>query len=75
MVLINPADEKIAVPLYTDEGEALEFAQKNNCRVAVIKYKDFASSLAAERTEYDGVVINPNSECVILPADHILLAE
>ncbi len=74
-VLVNPEDEKKAVPLYTDEKEALEFAKNNNCRVAVVKYKDFASSLAAEKTEYDGVVINPNSECIILPADHILLAE
>ena len=52
-----------------------EFAKNNNCRVAIVKYKDFASSLAAEKTEYDGVVINPNSECIILPIGHTLLAE
>ncbi|MBO5742742.1 MAG: SseB family protein [Clostridia bacterium] len=74
-VLVNPEDEKKAVPLYTDKDEALEFAQNNNCRVAVIKYKDFASSLAAEQAEYDGVVINPNSECIIFPVGHSLLAE
>lgn len=74
-VLINPDNEKIAVPLYTGEEEALEFAKKNNCRAAVLKYKDFASSKGAENTEYDGVVINPDGECIILSNDHPFLAE
>lgn len=74
-ILINPDDEKIAVPLYTEEAEALQFANKNNCRVAVLKYKDFASSTGAENTEYDEVVINPDGECIIFPKDHPFLAE
>ncbi len=73
--LINPDDEKIAVPLYTGEAEALQFAKKNDCRVAVLKYKDFASSTGAETTEYDAVVINPDGECVVFPKDHPFLAE
>jgi len=74
-VLINSDDEKKAVPLYTEEAEALEFAKKNDCAVAVLKYKDFASSTGAENTYYDEVVINPDGESIIFPKDHPFLAE
>lgn len=74
-VLVNPEDEKRAVPLYTEEAQALEFAKKNDCAVAVLKYKDFASSAGAENTNYDEVVINPDGESVIFPKEHPFLAE
>ena len=74
-IIINPDDEKKAVPLYTEETEALEFAKKNDCAVVILKFKDFVSSAGAEATGYDEVVINPFGESVIFAKDHPFLAE
>ncbi len=64
-----------AVPLFTEKDDALAFAAKDSCRMVLAKYKDFASSAAAELTGFDGVIINPGSEELFLPSDHPLLKE
>ena len=73
--LVDPDDEKSAVPLFTEKEDAILFAKNNNCKVVILKYKDFSASRAAEVTAYDGVVINPDSECIFFLKDHPLLAE
>ena len=74
-VLVNPDDEKIAVPVFTDEAKALEFAGKNGCCLAYVKLKDFITSSAAEAVNFDEVVINPYEESIIFPTDHPFFAE
>ncbi len=74
-VIINPDNEERAVPLFTDMEDALEYAKRDNCKVVHIKYKDFASSRAAELTEHSSVIINPDGECIIFSLTHPLLVE
>ena len=71
--LVNPEDETQAVPLFTQKEDALSFAQRGNCKIVCLKYKDFAASRAAELTGFDGVVINPDDECIFLLSTHPLL--
>ena len=71
--LINPETETSVVPLFTQSEDAAEFADRDECRIARIKYKDFAASRAAEVTGFDGVLINPGAEEIFLSADHPLL--
>jgi len=71
--IINPSDGISAVPLFTEKNDALEFSKKDNCFIAYIKYKDFASSRAAEHTGHDGIVINPDDECIYFASSHPLL--
>lgn len=74
-VIINPENEEKAVPLFTDVADALEYAKRDNCKIVNIKYKDFASSRAAELTEHSSVVINLDGECIIFSLTHPLLVE
>ncbi len=71
--LINPETEIAAVPLFTQREDALLFAKRDKCKIVLLKYKDFASSRAAEVTGFDGVLINPGAEEIFLTADHPLL--
>lgn len=71
--VINPDDETMAVPLFTQKEDALLFAQKDKCKLVCLKYKDFVSSRAAELTGFDGVVINPGAESIFLNLSHPLL--
>lgn len=73
--LINPNDGLNAVPLFTEKEDALLFAKKDSCKIAKLKYKDFASSRAAELTGFDGVLINPNGEALFFLSNHPLLGE
>ncbi len=74
-VLVNPDDETIAVPLFTDETKAQEFAKKNNCSMAYVKIKDFITSSAAEASNFDEIVINPYEESIVFPSAHPFFAE
>ena len=71
--VINPDDETKAVPLFTQKEDALLFAKTDKCRVVCLKYKDFASSRAAELTGFDGVVINPGADSIFFKLSHPLL--
>lgn len=71
--LINPETGVSVVPLFTQSEDAVEFADRDKCRIAKIKYKDFAASRAAEVTGFDGVLINPGAEEIYFSADHPLL--
>ena len=71
--LINPDTEISAVPLFTEKDDALMFAKRCKCKTVCLKYKDFASSRAAELTGFDGVLINPDGEEIFLSLSHPLL--
>jgi len=71
--VINPQTEIKAVPLFTQKEDALLFAKTDKCRIVCLKYKDFASSRAAELTGFDGVVLNPGAEDIFLDMSHPLL--
>lgn len=71
--LINPDDGTMAVPLFTEKSDALTFASKDGCRIVYLKYKDFASSRAAELTGHSGIIINPDCEALFLASTHPLL--
>ncbi len=73
--LVNTRDGISAVALFTEEEDALLFAKRDSSRIVKIKYKDFASSRAAELTGFDGVLINPDGEELFLEAAHPLLGE
>ena len=74
-ILINPETEEKAVPLFTQEEDAVAYSKKDNCFVVRMKYKDFSSSRAFEITKHDGIVINPDEEGIFMPSSHPLLAE
>lgn len=71
--LINPDTGIAVVPLFTQREDAISFAERDKCRIAGIKYKDFAASRAAEVTGFDGVLINPDAEEIYLSCAHPLL--
>lgn len=74
-LVINPENEMKAVPLFTQMEDALSYAKRDNCKIVQLKYKDFASSKAAEQTMHDGIVINPEGECIFMQLTHPLLCE
>ena len=70
-LILNTADGKQFLPIYTD---AIEFGKKlrgSEWNAAVFKYHDILKFV----NDKDGITINPDGQSVVLPKDRMILLE
>ena len=76
VLLINRDNGIKAIVFFTDEEDAKAFSDRKECSIANIKYKDYKQALADGTLAHaaaEGIIINPDSEQILLAPDYCLL--
>ena len=74
--LINRDTGIKATVFFTDEENAVSFADSQGCGLAKMKYSDYKKSLSTGTIlspAAEGIIINPDGEQILLPPDYPLL--
>lgn len=76
VLLINRDSGIKAIVFFTDEEDAQQFAEKSECSLVYIKYKDYKDAFASGKlvqVAAEGIIINPSKEQILLAPDYCLL--
>ena len=76
ILLINRDNGIKAAAIFTDAENSFAFAREHDCRVAKLRYADYKQAIADGKLAppaAEGIIINPDSEQILLPPDYPLL--